>query len=57
MSTLPRETQIAIVVDAMSFLVRKFIRHNHRNKFCKQLGQQGFAIAGCLEEYAVKKTS
>jgi Platelet-activating factor acetylhydrolase, isoform II len=56
LSTLPREKQIAIVVNAMSFLVQKFVRNNHRNKFCKQLGQQGFAIVGCLEEYALKKT-
>jgi Platelet-activating factor acetylhydrolase, isoform II len=53
LSTLPRVEQIAIVVDAMSFLVKKFVRDNYNDKFCKKLGRQGFTLAACLEEYAV----
>lgn len=55
MSTLPRQQQIAQVVDAMSFLLKQSLKNNPTENFCNQIGgrtEAGYTMAACLEQYA-----
>jgi hypothetical protein len=52
LSTLPREKQIAVVIDAMSFFLKQSLKNNPTTNFCNQIKERlGYSMAACLEEY------